>query len=124
MVSQSTDGSALQAQPAGALTAIVPVSPFEPSVTAAGVMVYVQSRLVWVTVNTCPAICAVPVRAVPALGWTAYETEPGPMPDDVPRIVSQATDVCAFHAQPGGAVTAIVPLPPVDPTVTVGGAIA
>ena len=72
---------------------------------------------VWVTVNVLPAIVSVPVRDdVDVFAAALKLTEPLPEPDAPAVIVNHAALLTAVHAQPDGAVTATVPLPPFDVT--------
>ena len=69
------------------------------------------------TVNVLPAIVSVPVRDdVEVLAAALKLTDPSPEPDAPAVIVNHAALLTAVHAQPDGAVTATVPLPPFDAT--------
>jgi hypothetical protein len=55
------------------------------------------------TVNVCPAIVAVPVRALPLFAWMEICTLPLPVPDaGLTEIHAALLD--ALHPQPAGAV--------------------
>jgi hypothetical protein len=65
-----------------------------------------------VTVNACPAMAIVSDRAWPALGSTRNPTWPSPFPlVPVVNVIHDA-ELEAVQAQPGGAATSIVPVPP------------
>ena len=67
--------------------------------------------------NVFPAIVSVPVRdEVEVFAAAPKVTEPLPEPDAPALIVNHAALLTAVHAQPAGAVTATLPLPPVDAT--------
>ena len=70
-----------------------------------------------VTVNVCPAIVNVPLRAAPVLAAIANATEPGPAPlaPDV-TVIHEAFDA-AVHAHVLAVVTFAEPVPPLAPTV-------
>jgi hypothetical protein len=76
------------------------------------------------TVNVCPAIDSVPVRAGPLFAATLKDTVPLPLPDVPPVIASQSAlfDV-AVQAQPAAAVTVTDPAPPGVSTFAAIGAI-
>ena len=61
-----------------------------------------------VTVNTCPAIVRVPLRAAPVLAATLKTTAPGPTLLPPAVIVIHDVAVVAVHAQPMPAVTVTV----------------
>jgi hypothetical protein len=70
-----------------------------------------------VTVNVCPAMVSVPVRASPSFDATLNVTDPLPVPDAPLVIVIQSTLDAAVHEQVAPVVTDTVPvLPPSDPT--------
>lgn len=68
-----------------------------------------------VTVKTCPAIVAVPVRAGPFVAATATVTLPIPDPVVVP-IEIQSALLAAVHGQPADDVIMTVCVPPDAPT--------
>ena len=69
------------------------------------------------TVNVCPAIVSVPVRAAALFTATANATVPLPVPDAAPVSVSQGAFAVAVHAHVlAEAVTATEPAPPVSAT--------
>ena len=77
---------------------------------------------VCVTVNVCPAIVSVPVRAVPLLlAATWYVTVPSPVPDDPPVIVMKVALLCAVHEQAEPVVTPMDPLPVLDAKLALAG---
>ena len=68
----------------------------------------------WLTVNSWPPIVIVPVRGCDvALASAVKLTLPVPLPFGGPLTISHPTALlAAVHAQPAGAVTVAVPLPP------------
>jgi hypothetical protein len=74
-------------------------------------------------VNVCPAIVSVPLRAAPVFDAALNETEPLPVPLAPPVTAIQAALDAAVHAQLAPAVTATVPLPPVESTFWLDGEI-
>jgi hypothetical protein len=107
--------AAVHAHPAPAVTPIVALPPAagtdDPSVESAN-----EQPWPCVTVKGFPAIVTVADRAVPVVGATVTETEPGPVtlvPD--PDMVIQSTLLDAVHVHPLVVVTATVPVPPSDP---------
>jgi hypothetical protein len=80
--------------------------------------------LPWLTVSVCPAMSAVPVRGAP--GFAAMLSVTGPVPDPVApeaTVIHTAWEI-AVHAQPAGAVTVTVWLPPAAVGAAVAGVIA
>jgi hypothetical protein len=67
-------------------------------------------------VKVWPAIDSVPVRAAPLFDAMLNETEPLPLPDAPLVTVIHASFADAVHAQPAPAVTAALPVPPVEST--------
>jgi hypothetical protein len=122
----SHDGAlllAVQAHPAGALTAVDPVAPFAAIEVLTGVSVNVQPSAAWLTVKVWPAIVSVPCRVcVTPFAAAANVTVPLPLPLAPVLTLSQAgVLVAAVQAQPVGAVTLAEPLPPLAPTDVVNG---
>jgi hypothetical protein len=116
--------TAVQAQPAGAVTAMVPVPPLDTTLCEVGEIVSVQVIPACVTVKLLPAIVSVPERVdTPVFAAAVNDTEPLPDPDAPAVMVSQLSLLTAVHAQPDGAVTATVPVPPFATTVCDGGEI-
>jgi hypothetical protein len=115
-VIQLTFGTAVHAQPAPAVTALEPDQPLAGTVWPVGAIVKVHDVLC-VTVNVCPAIVSVPVRAAPELAATVKLTVPLPVPEPPDVTVIQLTFATAVHAQPVPAVTALEPDPPLAATV-------
>lgn len=77
------------------------------------------------TVNVCPPIVIVPVRAAPVFAAAVNATVPLPVPDDDPLLtVNHGAFATAVHAHVGAdAVTATDPEPPVSATFCDAGAI-
>jgi hypothetical protein len=123
-VSQLSLLTAVHAQPAGAVTATVPVPPLDTTLCEVGEIVSVQVIPACVTVKLLPAIVSVPERVdTPVFAAAVNDTEPLPDPDAPAVMVSQLSLLTAVHAQPDGAVTATVPVPPFATTVCDGGEI-
>lgn len=113
IVTQALGVVALHAQPPGAVTVIVPLPPVAATACEVGVIVVSHDMAVCVTVNVFPAIVSVPVRDdVEVLAAALNETDPLPESDAPAVTVSQSSLLTAVHAQPDGAVTATVPVPP------------
>ncbi len=109
--------TAVHAQPAGAVTATVPVPPFDTTLCEVGEIVSVQVIPACVTVKLLPAIVSVPERVeIPVFAAAVNETEPFPDPEAPDVTVSQLSLLAAVHAHPAGAVTATLPLPPLEAT--------
>jgi len=67
----------------------------------------------WVTLKVWPAIVIVPdLLLVDRFAETEYVTVPFPLPPPPPVIVMNGALLVAVHAQPAGAVTPTLPLPP------------
>ena len=76
-----------------------------------------------VTVKTCPAMVAVPVRDGPLVGATVTVTLPVPDPPAGPTEIQSAL-LAAVHGQPALDVMATLWVPPDAPTDCDAGAIA
>jgi hypothetical protein len=115
---------AVHAQPAGAVTATgVPAPPAAPAVWLLDAIENAQLPACD-TVNVCPAMESVPLRAAPVLAAIVKLTVPLPLPLVPAVIVSHVALLVAVHAQPEGADTATgVPAPPAAPAVWVLDAI-
>ena len=83
----------------------------------------VTGAAAWVTVNVCPAIVTVLVRAPAVFAATDSETvaEPDPLPE--PATVIQGTAGTADQAQFAGATIEVVAEPPAAATLADAGAI-
>jgi hypothetical protein len=77
----------------------------------------------WLTVNTCPAIVSVPVRAGPVVGATSNVTALFPLPPAPDGTLIHGTLLRAAQGHPAAAVTATVSLPPAGGTDAVVGVI-
>lgn len=104
--------AAVQAQPAEVATSTVLVSPAAATDTVVVERVYVHSGAACEIVKVLPAIAIVPVRAAPVFAAALKRTDPLPLPLAPAVTVIHAAFDTAVHAQPGPAVTAIVPVPP------------
>src|SRR5438132_11523361 len=69
------------------------------------------------TVNGCPAIVSMPVRAAPLFALTLNVIVPAPVPDIPASIVIQGSLAEAIHAQVLPALTVTLPVPPMASTV-------
>ena len=74
-------------------------------------MLKLQPEL-WVTVNACPAMVSVPVRAGPVVGATSNCTVPFPLPLPPPAIAIHGTLLVAVHGHAAALVTPTDPEPP------------
>jgi hypothetical protein len=83
----------------------------------------VHVKAACVTVNVCPAIVSVPVRAAPPFAAIANVTVPLPVPEAPAVTVIQLTPDAAVHEHPLPAVTAVDPDPPLATTAWLVGAI-
>jgi hypothetical protein len=109
--------TAVQLQPVGAVTAVLPVAPPEATDCDVGEIVSVHVIPACVTVNVLPAIVSVPVRDDVEL-FAAVEKLTVPFPEPVaPEVtVIQPTLLAAVQLHAAGAVTAVLPVPPADAT--------
>ena len=114
---QLTLSDAVQLHELLAVTATVPLPPSFGNEAEVGEMEKVQTNAAWDTVNVCPAIVRVPVRADPPLAAIVKLTVPVPLPVALAMIVNQLTLATAVHEQPLPAVTDTDPVPPLAPTV-------
>lgn len=76
----------------------------------------------WLTVKVRPAIVSEPDRDGPDVACASKLTVPFPLPLSPERINNHCALLDAVHAQPGGAVTATLPLPPAGGSDCVWGA--
>jgi hypothetical protein len=84
-----------------------------------------EQPLAWLTVNGCPAIVSVPVRAGPESAAAVNVTVPFPLPLAPAVIVSQLSAVAAVQVHPAAVVTVTgVPAPPAAPIDWLEGFIA
>jgi hypothetical protein len=113
MVIQLSLLAAVQAQPVPAVTATaVPAPPLLPIDWLVG-LIDAAHPPPCVTVNVCPAIVMVPVRAAPVFALAAKVTVPLPLPDAPVLTVSHGALLTAVQAQPAATVTSIeAPAPP------------
>src|SRR5579863_9042506 len=77
-----------------------------------------------VTVKVWPAIVTVPVRGPPEFAPALTTTAPLPAADPPEVTVIHAALLLAVHAQPAGAVTTALALPPVSLSAATAGLIA
>ena len=102
---------AVQAQPAPAVTVLLPVPAVEEKDWLVGEIEY-EHGADCVTSNVVPAMVRVPERlAVPVFAATLKPTVPGPVP--VAPLVTEihAALLAAVHAHPAPAVTVLPPVP-------------
>ena len=107
---------ALQVHATSAVTLTLPLPVAAENEALVGEIenVRLQGLPVWVTVNVWPSMPIVPVRvAVVLLVCTEYVTVPLPVPFVAEVIVIQLAPLATFQAQLPGAVTAMLPPPPV-----------
>jgi hypothetical protein len=110
MVIQGALLLAVHAQPAAAVTLMLPSVLVCGADTLCGEIVVVHVTPAWVTVTVWPAIVNVPVRGVLALlAAIDSDTVPVPLPVDPPVIVIQGSALVAVHEQPPTEVTVMVP---------------
>jgi hypothetical protein len=77
--------------------------PPEAATDCDGGLIEYEQPPAWLTVNVCPAIVAVPVRAAPVFAWIEIWTLPLPVPDaGLTEIHGALLD--ALQPQPAGAV--------------------
>lgn len=122
MVTHGAELPALHAQPAPVVTDTDPVVAAAGTVDAVGDTAKLQPAAC-VTVNGCPAIVSVAVRAVAKVfAAIAYATFPLPLPAAPEVTVNQPESLAAVHAQPAVADTITVPVVDEGPTDTLTGA--
>jgi hypothetical protein len=116
-VSQGTLAAAVQAHdPAEAVTVVDPVPPVSDTDCAPGAIANVHGGgggAACDTVNVCPAMVSVPLRAVPGLAAALNAIVPLPVPEAPLVTVSQGALAVAVHAHDAAeAVTVVEPVPP------------
>jgi hypothetical protein len=121
-VSHGTFATAVHVQvPPDAVTATDPEPPVSATFWLVGAIAIVHGGgggAACDTVNVCPPIVSVPLRAVPVFAATVNATVPLPVPEEPPVIVNHGTLATAVHPQePADAVTVPEPDPPVSLTV-------
>ena len=105
--------AAVHAQPAPAVTVLLPVPAAAVNVWLLGEIEYAQAPAC-VTLNVVPAIVSVPDRLVVAvLVATLNAVVPGPVPPAPAVMLIHAALLAAVHAQAAPAVTVLPPVPPV-----------
>ena len=103
--------AAVQAQPAPAVTVLLPVPAAAVNVWLLGEIEYAQAPAC-VTLNVVPAIVSVPDRLVVAvLAATLNAVVPGPVPLAPAVTLIHAALLAAVQAQPAPAVTVLLPVP-------------
>src|SRR5206468_4252463 len=109
-----------------AVTATLPGPPASVIDCVVGAIEYVHDGAAadCVTVNACPAIVSVPVRAAPAFALTVNATVPLPLPEPPLEIAIQLAFDAAVHAQPALVANATEPLPPAAVNDALVGAMA
>lgn len=107
---------AVHAQPAPALTVLLPVPPWLLNVWLVGDVEYEQAAPACVTLNVVPAIVSVPLRLVVDV-FAATEKPALPAPEPVAPLVTviQVALLVVLHVQPEAAVTEVPPEPPAAP---------
>src|SRR5437762_7396257 len=114
IVIQGAFETAVHAQLPAAVTATLPGPPASVIDCVVGAIEYVHDGAAadCVTVNACPAIVSVPVRAAPAFALTVNATVPLPLPEPPLAIAIQLAFGVAVHEQLASVVTVTVPEPP------------
>ena len=103
--------AAVQAQPAPAVTVLLPVPAMEENDWLVG---EIEHEAAWVTSKVVPAIVSVPERlAAPVFAATLKDMVPGPVPLAPPVTEIHAALLAAVYAQPVPAVTVLLPVPAV-----------
>ena len=116
-VSHEVEVDAVHAQPFGAVTPTVLVSPGVSTVRLAGLMAYVHPAADCAIVTVCPAIVSVPLRPwVAVLAVAAKPTAAVPVAGIVDVIVSQLAFDVAVHPHAAPALTVIEPVDAADPS--------
>ncbi len=110
---QDASAVAVQEQPGLVVTVSEPLPPDCGALTVVGLTVKVQPGAGCVTVNVCPPIVSVPVRAL-VVEFAAIVKEAVPFPEPLAPAVTviHPTLLTAVHAQP---VTAVIVADPVAP---------
>jgi len=116
--------AAVQAQPAGAVTVLLPLPPAAAMDCVVGEIDGEQDAAACVTVNVAPAIVNVPVR-LEATVFAAMLNVAEPLPDPVapPVSVIHGALLTAVQLHPVAALTLLLPLPPAAVTDCVVGVI-
>jgi hypothetical protein len=117
MVSHDASLAAVHEQPVAALTVAVPDPPVAGIVCTVTVTakVHVDGSVTpeaWFTVNVCPAMVTVPVRALPGFASACILTVPLPVALAAELIAIQLTALLAVHEQPFAVVTLRLRAPP------------
>jgi hypothetical protein len=112
---------AVHPQPAPVVTPTVPEPPAARNVCDGGAIENVHGAACCVTVNVCPPIEMLPLRAAAALAATLKTTTPFPVPDDPAVTVIHGAFDTAVQAQPAPAVTFVRASPPPAATSMVAG---
>jgi hypothetical protein len=114
--------TAVQLQPACAVTLTEPVVVAATADRLVGEIEYEQGAADCVTVNVCPPIVTVPVRGdVTGLGCAWKSTASVPLPDAGVTVSQLALLLVAFHAQPAAVLSVVDPVPPPAATVWLVG---
>ncbi len=108
-------GTLLVAVHGHAAALVTPTDPEPPALATENDCVLIPKvhAVLWLTVNVCPAMVSVPVRAGPVFGATVSGTVPFPLPLPAPAIETHGTLLVEVHAQPEAVVTATELEPPV-----------
>jgi len=105
--------TAVQLQPAGAVTVTVVLSPAVANVFDPGLIVSLQLMPAWVALNVWPAIVIVPEREDGLVFAAAVSvTLPSPEPDPPVTVIHDDALFVVVQLQPAGAETAMVVLSP------------
>jgi hypothetical protein len=121
-VIHETELDAVQVQPARVSTLIVLVVASAGTDALTGAIANVQASPACVMVNVSPPMVIVPFREdVPGFAETLYVICPLPLPLVALVIVIQDAESEAVHAHPLPAVTAMVPVAALEPSVALTG---
>jgi hypothetical protein len=114
---------AVHEHPLPADTLTVPLPPPAAIAASGGAIVYVQGgAAAWFTVNVCPAIVMVALRALPVFRAALNVTLPSPLPVAPAVTEIHGALLFAVQAQPLPADTVTVPVPPPAAIAASGGA--
>jgi hypothetical protein len=108
--------TAVQVQPAGAVTLTLPNPPPGPKEPDVAESEEVQASPASLAVKVWPAMVSVPLRPLLlTLAFTTYDTVPLALPDVPAEICTNPELLFALQPQPAGAVTFTLPVPPPPP---------
>jgi hypothetical protein len=115
--------AAVHVQPAGALTAVVPLTAFAPTETLVGASEYVHGAPDWFTVKVCPPTEIVPWRACDE-GFASTSNVNASLPLPLAPLVTVSHNgalLTAVQLHPSGELTDVDPVVPAAVTVVLAG---